>query len=102
MQQSQQFILIDKNELENFKESILDGVKELLSNAQFHQKPLQKPLMAIDKIDNWIPLKAAWKKLGISKSSWYDGYDTQITWKKEKGRRQVWVSVESILKFLEK
>lgn len=53
----------------------------------------------MEEVENWIPLRLAWKKMGISKYQWYTNYQKIIKHRNYKG--STWVYLPSIIEFFE-
>ncbi len=88
---------IDDQEL---KDLITNTIKECLKD-QTGNKAIKKSKndLLLEEIDNWVPLRVAWKKMGISKNQWYSKYQHVI--KHRTYASTTWIYLPSILKFFE-
>ncbi|MEO6302871.1 MAG: hypothetical protein ABIP51_06845 [Bacteroidia bacterium] len=88
---------------EALKAIITNAVKEAIkANPIKGESAIQKKSKndtLLEEIDNWVPLKVAWKKMGISKNQWYSKYQHVI--KHRTYASTTWVYLPSILKFFE-
>ncbi len=93
----QQVVIIEQGEFNKLLQSIED-LKQLILNRHTQPAKKTKTDQILEEIEQYVPLKVALNKLGITSSTWHDNHKHFIQWKKD-GKR-VWVYLPSINKYL--
>ncbi len=91
-------VVIDSELWKQMNERLEKMEKHLSSNPLKKTQP-SKSEKTNDEIDNWILLRHAYTKLGISKAQWYSKYQKIIKHRTYAGT--TWVFAPSILEFFE-
>jgi hypothetical protein len=90
-----QLVILDQEHLDKLIASI-DELKKLVE-TQSRQRTPTKSESANDEIENWILLRHAYTKLGITRAQWYSRYQKIIKHRTYAGT--TWVYAPSILEF---
>ncbi len=92
-----QIVVVEQVYIDKLIASI-DELKKLVE-TQSRQITTSKSEKTIDELDNWILLRHAYVKLGISRAQWYSKYQKIIRHRNYAGT--TWVYAPSILDFFE-